>query len=42
VVGWFEELVGLDGWDWGMKVHLNTFELGPDLLFEVQGNERYS
>jgi len=41
-VDWFEELVSLDGWDWGMKVHLNTFELGPDLLFGVQGNVRYS
>jgi hypothetical protein len=42
VVDWFEELVSLDGWDWGMKVRLNTFELGLDLLFGVQGNVRYS
>ena len=42
MVDWFEELVSLDGWDGGMKVHLNTFELGLDLLSGVQGNERYS
>jgi len=42
VVDWFEELVSLDEWDWGMKVRLNTFELGPDLLSGVQGNVRYS
>jgi len=41
VVDWFEELVSLGGLDWGMKVRLNTFELGLD-LFGVQGNVRYS